>query len=174
MYVYCQVLDAEDGPIALGIFSTEETAWSVLRAILKRSAQMTLDRASLIAWDLDVVGEAGMTVLSEMICRSCPVCPTEDVLGLILGKPPPSVVVIDARHGWKETIMNRASSMQAGHRQGTSIARHPSRARSEGLRSMSHEITWVQALREFHGPRGTMTHIASGRTIPIPCMPLRS
>ena len=124
------VVDAEDGPIALGIFSTEETAWSVLRAMLKRSAQMTLDRASLIAWDLDVVGEAGMTVLSEMFAdhvRSV----NGGRFGSILGKPPPSVVVIDARHGWRRAIMNRASSMQAGHRQGTSIARHPSRTRSK-------------------------------------------
>ena len=65
----------EDGnSLALGCFSTEETAWQVLRTFLKKSEQMLLTSASVVVWDVDVVGEGGITVLSTMECKDCPVC----------------------------------------------------------------------------------------------------
>jgi hypothetical protein len=35
---------------------------------------MALKRSDLVIWDVDKVGEEGMTVLSSMHCRDCPVC----------------------------------------------------------------------------------------------------
>ena len=65
----------EDGKsLAQGCFSTEETAWQVLRTFLKKSDQMLLTSASVVVWDIDVVGEGGITVLSTMECKDCPVC----------------------------------------------------------------------------------------------------
>jgi hypothetical protein len=60
--------------IGLGVFSSEETAWSVLRAFLRKSHLMELTRSSIVVWDVDVVGNEGMTTLSSMHCRDCPVC----------------------------------------------------------------------------------------------------
>ena len=62
------------GSIALGCFSTEETAWQVLRSFLKKSDQMLLVSSSVVVWDVDVIGENGITVLSTMECKDCPVC----------------------------------------------------------------------------------------------------
>lgn len=133
------VVDAEDGPIALGIFSTEETAWSVLRAMLKRSAQMTLDRASLIAWDLDVVGEAGMTVLSEMICKSCPVCQRR-TFWVDLGQAS-AICRGDRCEAWVEESHHEPGLIDAGWPQTGYLHRSTSIEDAiEGLRSMSHEV----------------------------------
>ena len=60
--------------IGLGVFSSEEVAWKVLRAFLKKSDQMSLNRSDIVIWEVDQVGENGMTVLSTMHCRDCPVC----------------------------------------------------------------------------------------------------
>ena len=60
--------------IGLGVFSSEETAWSVLRAFLRKSHLMELNRSSIVVWDVDVVGNDGMNTLSSMHCRDCPVC----------------------------------------------------------------------------------------------------
>ena len=60
--------------VSMGCFSSQETALNVLRAFLKKSHQVEMDRASVAAWDVDVVGEEAVTVLSEYECRLCPVC----------------------------------------------------------------------------------------------------
>ena len=68
------VVEQDGGTIGLGCFSSEETAWQVLRAFLKKSEQMLLTNSSVIIWDVDRVGEDAMTVLSTMECKDCPVC----------------------------------------------------------------------------------------------------
>jgi len=68
------VTEENGGAIGLGVFSTEEIAWKVLRRFLKKSHLMALKRSDLVIWDVDQVGEEGMTVLSSMHCRDCPVC----------------------------------------------------------------------------------------------------
>ena len=60
--------------VAMGCFSTQATALSVLRSFLKKSHQVPLERASIAAWEVDVVGDDGVTILSEYECRHCPVC----------------------------------------------------------------------------------------------------
>ncbi|MBT60811.1 MAG: hypothetical protein CMA63_04575, partial [Euryarchaeota archaeon] len=73
--VYVPSALEEDGrSLALGCFSSEETAWQVLRTFLKKSDQMSLKSASVVVWDVDVVGEDGVTILSTMECKDCPVC----------------------------------------------------------------------------------------------------
>jgi len=68
------VTEENGGTIGLGVFSSEKTAWSVLRRFLKKSHLMSLKRSDLVIWDVDKIGEDGMTVLSSMHCRDCPVC----------------------------------------------------------------------------------------------------
>ena len=68
------VTEEEGGTIGLVCFSSEETAWQVLRAFLKKSEQMLLQACSVVVWDVDIVGEDAMTVLSRMECKDCPVC----------------------------------------------------------------------------------------------------
>jgi len=68
------VTEEAGGTIGLGCFSTEDTAWQVLRAFLKKSEQMLLESCSVVVWDVDIVGEEAMTILSTMECRDCPVC----------------------------------------------------------------------------------------------------
>ena len=73
--VFVPSVTEEDGSaIGLGVFSTEETAWAVLRRFLRKSHLMSLQRSDLVIWEVDKVGEGGMTVLSSMHCRDCPVC----------------------------------------------------------------------------------------------------
>ena len=60
--------------VGMGCFSTQETALNVLRSFLKKSHQVPLERASIASWDIDVVGDDAVTVLSEYECRVCPVC----------------------------------------------------------------------------------------------------
>jgi hypothetical protein len=73
--VYVASVDEEDGnSLALGCFSSEETAWQVLRTFLKKSDQMLLKSSSVVVWDIDVIGEDGVTILSTMECKDCPVC----------------------------------------------------------------------------------------------------
>ena len=68
------VTEEDGGSIGLGMFSTEETAWKVLREFTKKSHLMKLTRSDIVIWEIDVVGEEAMTVLSTMHCRDCPVC----------------------------------------------------------------------------------------------------
>ncbi|MAH91047.1 MAG: hypothetical protein CMA11_04690 [Euryarchaeota archaeon] len=68
------VTEDDGGAIGLGVFSSEETAWKVLRQFLRKSHLMSLNRSDLVIWEVDQVGESGMTVLSSMHCRDCPVC----------------------------------------------------------------------------------------------------
>ena len=60
--------------VGMGCFSSQETALNVLRSFLTKSHQVPLLRASVAAWDVDVVGDDAVTVLSEYECRTCPVC----------------------------------------------------------------------------------------------------
>ncbi|MEJ6563575.1 MAG: hypothetical protein QNL85_07735 [Euryarchaeota archaeon] len=66
----------EDGgnALSLGCFSSEATAWNVLRSFLKKSDQMLLVSASVVVWDIDVIGSHGLTVLASLECKDCPVC----------------------------------------------------------------------------------------------------
>ncbi len=68
------VTEENGNTIGLGVFSTEETAWKVLRQFIKKSHLMSLTRSDLVIWEVDLIGEEGMTVLSSMHCRDCPVC----------------------------------------------------------------------------------------------------
>jgi len=68
------VVETQGPAIGMGMFSSEETAWKVLRAFLKKSAMMDLASASVVVWDVDVVGQEAMTVLAELECIECPVC----------------------------------------------------------------------------------------------------
>lgn len=68
------VIETEGPATGMGMFSTEETAWHVLRAFLKKSSLMDLKSASVVAWDVDVVGQEAMTILAELECMECPVC----------------------------------------------------------------------------------------------------
>jgi hypothetical protein len=73
--VYVPSAVEEDGTVVgMGCFSSQETALNVLRSFLKKSHQVPLQRASVAAWDVDVVGDDAVTVLSEYECRTCPVC----------------------------------------------------------------------------------------------------
>ena len=73
--IFVPSVKEEDGnTIGLGCFSTEEIAWEVLRAFIKKSEQMNLDSCSVVIWEVDIVGEDAMTVLSTMKCMDCPVC----------------------------------------------------------------------------------------------------
>ena len=68
------VLEADGNAIGMGCFSTEQIAWEVMKTFLGKSEQMNLQQATMIAWDIDVVGEDGMTVLSTLEGKICPVC----------------------------------------------------------------------------------------------------
>jgi len=59
--------------VAMGCFSSQETALNVLRSFLKKSHQVVLERASIAAWEVDVVGDEGVMILSEFECKLCPV-----------------------------------------------------------------------------------------------------
>ena len=73
--VFVPSVTEENGKaIGLGVFSSEETAWKVLRQFLKKSHLMSLTRSDIVIWDVDIIGEKAMTVLSTMHCRDCPVC----------------------------------------------------------------------------------------------------
>jgi hypothetical protein len=73
--VYVPSAVEEDGTVVgMGCFSSQETALNVLRSFLKKSHQVPLQRASVAAWDVDVVGDDAVTVLSEYEGRTCPVC----------------------------------------------------------------------------------------------------
>jgi|TARA_B110000914_G_scaffold183207_1_gene166130 hypothetical protein len=68
------VVEEGGNSLALGCFSSEETAWQVLRTFLKKSDQMLLISSTVVVWDIDVIGEDGVNVLSTMECKDCPVC----------------------------------------------------------------------------------------------------
>lgn len=67
-------VEADGKAIGMGCFSSEETAWQVLRTFLKKSDLMNLKSASIVIWEIDIVGEEAMTVLSTIECKTCPVC----------------------------------------------------------------------------------------------------
>jgi len=67
-------VEANGDVVGMGCFSSQATAVNVLRDHLKRSHQVALERASIAAWEVDVVGIDAVTLLSEYECRICPVC----------------------------------------------------------------------------------------------------
>jgi len=67
-------VEANGDVVGMGCFSSQATAVNVLRDHLKRPHQVALERASIAAWEVDVVGIDAVTVLSEYECRICPVC----------------------------------------------------------------------------------------------------
>ena len=71
---FASVVEEGGNSLALGCFSSEETAWQVLRTFLKKSDQMLLISSTVVVWDIDVIGEDGVNVLSTMECKDCPVC----------------------------------------------------------------------------------------------------
>ena len=73
VYVPSAIEEGGNG-LSLGCFSSEETAWNVLRSFLKKSDRMLLTSASVVAWDIDVIGEHGLTPLASLECKDCPVC----------------------------------------------------------------------------------------------------
>ena len=68
------VTEDNGNTIGLGVFSTEVTAWKVLREFLKKSDLMKLIQSDILIWDIDIIGDEAVTVLSSMHCRDCPVC----------------------------------------------------------------------------------------------------
>ena len=65
VYVPSAVEEGGNG-LSLGCFSSEETAWNVLRSFLKKSDRMLLTSASVVAWDIDVIGVHGLSPLSSL------------------------------------------------------------------------------------------------------------
>ena len=59
-------VEADGKAIGMGCFSSEETAWQVLRTFLKKSELMNLKSASIVIWEIDIVGDDAMTVLSTI------------------------------------------------------------------------------------------------------------
>ena len=51
------VVEADGKAIGMGCFSSEETAWLVLRTFLKKSDLMNLKSASIVIWEIDIVGD---------------------------------------------------------------------------------------------------------------------
>lgn len=68
------VLEVDGNAIGMGCFSSEQIAWEVMKTFLAKSEQMNLEQATIVAWDVDVVGEDGMTVLTKLEGKICPVC----------------------------------------------------------------------------------------------------
>ncbi len=60
--------------VALGIFSEEKIAMSVLKDFLKRTEQMDLVSAEMTRWVIDIIGHEGSSLLFRMANRMCPVC----------------------------------------------------------------------------------------------------
>ena len=58
----CSICSRSDGnAIGMGCFSTEQIAWEVMKLPWKMANEPPT--GDMIAWDVDVVGEDGMTVL---------------------------------------------------------------------------------------------------------------
>ena len=68
------VLEANGNAIGMGCFSTEQIAWEVMKTFLGKSEQMNLERATIVAWEIDVLGEDAMTILTTLEGKVCPVC----------------------------------------------------------------------------------------------------
>ena len=73
--VYVPSTVSSDGSVTShGCFSTQHTAIEVLKNLLSQAQQQELTRASILTWDIDVVGSEGMNVIAEFECKMCPVC----------------------------------------------------------------------------------------------------
>ena len=102
--------------LSLGCFSSEETAWGVLRSFLKKSDQMLLESASVVVWDIDVIGEHGLTVLATLECKTCPVCSRKTFWVDLERTSLPFAMGKHVRRGLKKALTSLASSIVDGPR----------------------------------------------------------
>ena len=58
----------------LGVFSTEQDAWDVMRAFLTRAGSTNVVSGSIVAWEIDFVGDEGAFELAAFDRKNCPVC----------------------------------------------------------------------------------------------------
>ena len=107
--VYVPSAVEEDGTVVgMGCFSTQETALNVLRSFLKKSHQVPLQRASVASWDVDVVGDDAVTVLSEYECRTRAPSAIERRFGLTLNASRPNATGQPAVHGLRKVPLRLA------------------------------------------------------------------
>tara|TARA_E500000081_G_C5994102_1_gene288154 strand:+ start:136 stop:693 length:558 start_codon:yes stop_codon:yes gene_type:complete len=58
----------------LGVFSTEQDAWDVMRAFLAKAGATDVVSGSIVAWEIDYVGEEASLELAAFDRNNCPVC----------------------------------------------------------------------------------------------------
>ena len=58
----------------LGVFSSEQDAWDVMRAFLAKAGATYVVHGNITAWEIDFVGEEGSFVLVSFDRNNCPVC----------------------------------------------------------------------------------------------------
>jgi len=58
----------------LGVFSSEQDAWDVMRAFLAKAGATDVVHGNITAWEIDFVGEEGSFVLVSFDRNNCPVC----------------------------------------------------------------------------------------------------
>ena len=58
----------------LGVFSTEQDAWDVMRAFLAKAGATDVVSGSIVAWEIEYVGEEGSLELAAFDRNNCPVC----------------------------------------------------------------------------------------------------
>ena len=58
----------------LGVFSSEQDAWDVMRAFLSRAGATDVVHGNITAWEIDFVGDEGSFILASFDRNSCPVC----------------------------------------------------------------------------------------------------
>ena len=58
----------------LGVFSTEQDAWDVMRAFLAKAGSTDVVHGNITAWEIDFVGEEGSFTLVSFDRNNCPVC----------------------------------------------------------------------------------------------------
>ena len=73
--VYVPVVATPGGEkTQLGVLSSEQDAWDVMRAFLSKAGETQVVTASIVAWEIDFVGEEGSFELATFDRKSCPVC----------------------------------------------------------------------------------------------------
>ena len=58
----------------LGVFSSEQDAWDVMRAFLAKAGATDVVHGNITAWEIDFVGEEGSFTLVSFDRNNCPVC----------------------------------------------------------------------------------------------------
>jgi|TARA_B100001741_G_C16460343_1_gene554828 hypothetical protein len=58
----------------LGVFSSEQDAWDVMRAFLAKAGSTDVVHGNIAAWEIDFVGEEGSYILASFDRNNCPVC----------------------------------------------------------------------------------------------------